>query len=532
MAVHWRTLLTALPLLLSLGTAQAATLHVDNEGEPGSLDPQKSANHWDSRIQKAMFDRLVDTAADGRLIPGLASRWDVSDDGTVYTFHLRDARWSDDTPITAEDAVFSLRRLLMPATANHNANLYYAIHNARAVNRGERAPEALGVKALDAHTLEITLDHPSGYFLQAMAMGEAAPLPRHVLSTTKRWIVPGNTVVSGAFTLGEWHPQSQLTLEKNPAFYAADTVALDRVVMYPLEDTNDAIRRFRNDQIDLSFAQVPSSRIDWVRAQRPDALRTAPWAGEYFYMFNVRDGALADARVRKALNLVVRREIITDKVLGTGMRPSHRFVPEAMSGADGVTMPGLDAPYAERVEKARALMREAGYGPDTPLTLTLRYNTDDDHKKVAVAVAAMWKPLGVTVELYNSEGAVHYAAIKQGQFDIARYGMVATVNDPIDLVGSYAAGGSAAAASGYQNARLDALIEKSAHTANAADRRRVLGQAEQTLLDDYAVLPIFEYVSNHLVSPRVQGFEDNVMDEHPLRFLSLAPPSTPSHSGE
>ncbi|MCX2525016.1 peptide ABC transporter substrate-binding protein [Larsenimonas rhizosphaerae] len=515
----------ALLLSLAAGSGQAATLHVDNEGEPGSLDPQKSNNQWDARIQKALFDRLVDVAADGTLIPGLARSWDVSADGTVWTFHLRDARWSDGTPITAEDAVFSLRRLLTPATANRNANLYYAIHNARAVNLGKTPPESLGVDAVDESTLRVTLDHPSGYFLEAMAMAEAAPLPAHVITRGERWITPGNTVVSGAFTLGDWIPQSRLTLDRNPAFYAADTVALDKVVMYPLEDTNDAIRRFRSGRIDLSLAQVPSSRIDWLRTNMPEALQQGPWAGEYFYMFNVRKGPLADARVREALNLVVRRDIITDKILGTGMIPSTRFVPGAVSGQGDATMPGLDAPWPERLSKAKALMKDAGYSPAHPLRLTLRYNTNDDHRKVAVAVAAMWKPLGVETTLYNSEAAVHYAAIHAGQFDVARYGMIATINDPFDFLGSMAQGGSAAESSGYTNAAFTEAVRESETLASPEARFDALTRAEQQLLDDHAVLPIYEYVASHLVSPRVHGFESNVMDEHPLRFLSITPPT-------
>ncbi|WP_262927462.1 peptide ABC transporter substrate-binding protein [Phytohalomonas tamaricis] len=506
-----------------LSTAQAATLRINNAAEPGSLDPHKGRNMWDSRIQRELFDRLVDYGPDGRLVPGLASSWDISEDGMTYTFHLRDAQWSDGTPITAHDAAFSLHRLLRPEIANQNANLYYAIVNAPAVNAGRAAPETLGVHVLDDRTLEITLNQPTAYFLQSMAMSEAAPLPEHYLKAQgDNWIKPDQTVVSGPFRLTQWQPQAQVVLEKNPRFYDADAVKLDEVIFYPIDDDNGALNRFRAGSIDISYSGVASARYEWVKENLPDALRSGPLVGEYFYMFSLRDGTpLADKRIREALNLATRREVITEQILGMGQQPSYWLVPRVTSGGAKGKMAFADEDMTARMTRARQLMKDAGYGPGNPLTLTLRYNTSEDHKKIAVALAAMWKPLGVNVQMLNSEAAVHYAAIDQGDFEIARYGMIATVNDPFDFLGAYTTDGSAGNSTGYHNADYDALIERSTHELDPDKRAALITQAQQLLLDDYALLPLYDYVTNYLVSPKVKGWQSTPMDVHPLRYISI-----------
>ena len=501
--------------------AQAFTVDIANGAEPGSLDPQKTSGVWETRITRALFERLITYAADGSLVPGLAERWEISDDGKTYTFHLRDAEWSDGEPITADDAVFALRRMLKPTTANHNANLYYPIVNARAINACDAAPETLGVEAVDSHTLRIRLTQPTAWFLQALAMTEASPLPEHVLANADDgWIKPGDTVSSGAFTLSQWQPQSRIVVTRNPHYYDADQVSVDEAVFYPIDDANAALNRFRTGEMDIAYSSVPSSRFAWARENLGDALRVGPLTAEYFYMFNLHGGQpLADRRVREALNLAVRRDVITDQILGQGQTPSFWYVPRNTANAPSGELDFADMSMDERMARAKALMQEAGYGPDHPLRLRLNYNTLEDHKKVAVAVAAMWKPLGVEVELINSEAAVHYATIREGNFEVARYGMVATINDPFDFLNAYAANGSASQSSGYHDAEYDALVAESTRELDLQKRRQLMTQAQQRLLDDYALLPLYDYVSVHLVSPGIQGWQSNPMDVHPLRYL-------------
>ncbi|WP_456268209.1 peptide ABC transporter substrate-binding protein [Kushneria sp. AK178] len=518
-----RAVLTAC-LLAIAPLGMASTLRIDNSAEPGTLDPQKTSGVWETRIVRELFETLVSQNAAGDLVPGLASRWNLSDDGLIWTLELRDdAQWSDGRPITAGDAVFSLRRLLRPETAAHNANLYYPIENARAVNAGDADPETLGVRALDDRHLEIRLHRPTAWFLQAIAMPEAAPLPEHVLTgDSERWVVPGETVVSGPFTLSEWSPQDHITLDKNEHYYDASDVALDKAIFYPLEEATAALNRFRTGALDISYTSVPGGRFERLRQELGDALRVSPLVGEYFYMFNLKpDSPLSDIRVREALNLATRREVITDQLLGMGQTPSYWLVPRVTDGGAKGELPLASMPMDERMARARELMQAAGHGPDNPLTLTLRYNTLEDHKKIAVALAAMWKPLGVNVTLINAEAASHYAAVREGDFQLARYGMVATINDPYDFLGSYTTGGPSALSSGYHNAEYDRLVEQSSETIDPTARAELLTRAQQHLLDNYALLPLYDYVNTALVSERVRGWESSPMNVHPLRYISL-----------
>nr|WP_298414968.1 peptide ABC transporter substrate-binding protein [uncultured Halomonas sp.] len=525
MAFHRLTcrLLPALLILVVSSVAQGATLEIGNGAEPGTLDPQKVNGNWETRITRALFDRLIDYAPDGSLVPGLAESWRISDDGRTYRFKLRGAKWSDGVPITADDAVFALRRLLTPATANHNATLYYAIRNARKVNTGQADPSTLGVEAMDDRTLVVHLSEPTAYFLQALAMSEAAPLPEHALKAQgDDWTDPGRMVSSGAFTLDEWRPQERIRVIKNPHFYAAKDVSLDSVLFHPIEDAGSALNRFRTGALDIAYSSVPSSRFSWAKNNLGDALRVGPLVAQYFYMLNVREGQpLADKRIREALNLVVRRDVITRQILGMGQDASYWYVPRTTAGGARGEMAFADWSMDKRMARARQLMQAAGYGPDRPLDLTLRYNTLEDHKKIAVAVAAMWRELGVNVELINSEAAVHYSSVNQGQFQVARYGMMATVNDPYDFLNAYATGGSAHKSSGYQSDRYDALVEQSTWELDEAKRADLMTQAQQHLLDDYALLPLYDYVSVHLVSPTINGWQVTPTDVHPLRYITI-----------
>ncbi|ARS51983.1 peptide ABC transporter substrate-binding protein [Kushneria konosiri] len=518
-----RAVLTA--CLLSMAPlGMAATLRIDNGAEPGTLDPQKTSGTWETRIVRELFETLISHDAKGNLVPGLASGWQLSDDGLILTLELRDgATWSDGQPVTAGDAVFSLRRLLSPETAAHNANLYYPIKNALAVNAGEADPEMLGVRAIDDRHLEVRLERPTAWFLQALAMPEAAPLPEHAMTDdSERWVVPGETVVSGPFTLSEWSPQDHITLDKNEHYYDANEVALDEVILYPLEEATAALNRFRTGALDISYTSVPGGRLEQLRQELGNALRVSPLVAQYFYMFNLRpDSPLSDIRVREALNLATRREVITDQLLGMGQTPSYWLVPRVTHGGTKGEMPMVQMTMDERMTRARELMKAAGFGPDTPLTLTLRYNTLEDHKKIAVALAAMWKPLGVEMSLVNTEATSHYAAIREGDFQLARYGMVATIDDPYDFLGSYTTGGSAAISSGYHDERFDQLVEQSSETIAPDARAELLTRAQQRLLDDYALLPLYDYINTALVSERVHGWEPSPMDVHPLRYISI-----------
>ncbi|WP_458524894.1 peptide ABC transporter substrate-binding protein [Onishia taeanensis] len=513
-------------LLLATGLAvspvQADTLRLAIMGEPASLDPHKISGTWENDVVGDLFEGLITEAADGERIPGVATSWQVGDDGTTYTFALReDAAWSDGTPVTAEDFVFAFRRILDPATAASYAYLLYPVKNAEAVYGGDAAPEALGIQALDAHTLEITLERSTPYFLDQLAHYTAYPLPRHVVEKYgDDWSRPEHMVSNGAFALDDWQSQTRIEVSRNPHFHDADEVALDEVIYFPIEERNTALNRFRAGEIDIA-REFPTQQYDWLKENLPDAVRVAPYLGIYYYALNTRDGhATTDPRVREALSLAVRREVITDQILGTGEEPAYSFVPPDVAHYDGPELDFAEMSQEERLTRARALMQEAGYGTDNPLALRLRYNTSEDHRKVAIALAAMWKPLGVEVELYNAEVAVHYADIRQGDFDVARAGWIGDYNDAqnfLSLLKSDVSNNYGA----YGNDAFDTLMDEAANTRDMEARAALMAKAEGLALEDNATLPLYYYVSRNLVSPELNGWETNIEDIHRSRWISV-----------
>ncbi|HEX6141755.1 MAG TPA: peptide ABC transporter substrate-binding protein, partial [Geminicoccaceae bacterium] len=372
-----RAVTAASAFALAAHAGAASELRIANSGEPDTLDPHHASGVWENRIIGDMFLGLTTEAADGSVIPGAAERWELSDDGTVYTFRLRDHSWSDGEPVTAEDFVFALRRILAPETAAKYASILYPIRNAQAINEGAlESMEQLGVRALDERTLEVTLESPTSYFIEQLTHYTAFPVPMHkVEELGDDWIKPGNIVANGPYVVEEWTPNTQVVAKKNPSFYDASNVAIDTVTYYPAEERNAATKRFRAGEVDVQY-DFASEQIDWLRENLPDETRIHPWLGIYYYAFNTRQAPFDDPRLRRALAMVIDRRAITDKVLKTGELPGYSFVPP---GTGQYGEPSFVAwkgtPMEERVLQARALLAEAGHGPDNPLSLQLRYNT-------------------------------------------------------------------------------------------------------------------------------------------------------------
>ncbi|WP_434984183.1 peptide ABC transporter substrate-binding protein [Vreelandella zhaodongensis] len=518
-----RTLAIPMALALTVGITaplQADTLRIAIMGEPASLDPHKISGTWENDVVGDLFEGLVTEAADGTRIPGAAESWEISDDGTVYTFTLRDdAKWSDGEPVTADDFTFAFQRILTPATAADYAYLLYPIKNAEAVYAGEADPSSLGVKALDPSTLQITLERSTPYFLDQLSHYTAYPVPSHVVETYgNEWSRPVNMVSNGAFQLQEWQSQTRITATRNPYFHDADNVALDEVVYFPIEERNTALNRFRAGEIHIA-RDFPTHQYGWLMDNLPEAVQVAPYLGIYYYAFNARDGhATADPRVREALSLAVRREVITDQILGTGEQPAYSFVPPSVNHYSAPTASFTELSQEERLQRAHELLQEAGYGPDNPLELMLRYNTSEDHRKVAIAIAAMWRPLGVEVDLYNAEVAVHYADIRQGDFDVARAGWIGDYNDAqnfLSLLESDVSNNYGA----YSSPEFDTLMNEAANTQDMDARAELMAEAEAIALEDSATLPIYYYVSRNLVSPDLVGWESTIEDIHRSRWI-------------
>ena len=520
---RWLTaLLTAVVLVIPGLAAAKQVLRVANMGEPASLDPHFMSGTWENNIAGEMFLALLTEDAKGDAIPGAAESWTISEDGKTYIFKLRDHQWSDGTPVTAKDFQYAFRRVLNPETAAEYASLLYIIKNAEAVNTGKLPVDQLGVKALDDKTLKIELVGPAPYFLSLLTHYTAYPLPAHVVEKYgKDWTKPEHMVSNGPYTLVEWLPNTHVKLAKNPKFYDAANVAIDEIIYYPQEDRAAVLKRFRAGEVDIT-RDFPSDQIDWLRKNLPEETRIAPYLGTYYYPINTAKAPFNDVRVRKALSMAVNREILTEKVLKTGEIPAYSFVPPGTANYGEpayVDWKGLS--FGERIRQAKALLAEAGFGPDNPLKFQLRYNTSENHKRIAIAVAQMWKQLGVQVELFNSEVKVHYADLKQGNFDVARAGWIADYNDAQNFLYLLETRTGANNYGRYSNPEFDRLMMEAEKTADLKKRADLMRKAEALAMADQPIIPIYYYVSKNLVSKRVQGWQDAVNDIHRARWMTL-----------
>ncbi|PID63697.1 MAG: peptide ABC transporter substrate-binding protein [Gammaproteobacteria bacterium] len=518
-----RTLAFAAAASLLAAPTLAASLHMQNGGDPTSLDPHKISGDWENRIAGDIFEGLVAQDQNAEPIPGMAESWTVSDDGTVYTFTLRDGiKWSDGTPVTAGDFEYAFKRLMDPAEAADYAYLQYTIRNAEAINSGENDNfDDLGVKALDDRTLEITLEQPTPYFISALTHYSAYPVPQHVVEEKGAdWVRIENIVTNGPYQPTEWVPGSHVKSVINEEYYAADELAIDEVFYHVLEDESAALKRYRAGEFDI-LTSFPTDQYEWMQKNLPGQAQVAPFAGLYYYVFNNQEPPFNDRRVRQALSMAVNREIIGPEILGTGELPAYSWVPPGMANyGEPAMVEWKDLPYNEKLEQAKALIEEAGYGPDKPLKVQLRYNTNENHKRVAIAIAAMWKQIGVEVELYNTEVKVHYDELSKGILEVARAGWLADYNDPDNFLKLLRTGVDYNYGR-WSNAEYDALLREANAMTDLEARAAKLREAEAIALADSAALPIYYYITQNVVSPKVKGFVNNTFDVHRTRWLSL-----------
>ena len=526
-----RTLVIVLfaALLLGVSSAHAAgnTLQRGNAAEPETLDVHKSSGVPEANIQRDLFEGLVAEAADGSVIPGVAESWTLSEDGKTYTFRLRkDARWSNGDPVTAHDFVFALRRGVDPAVGSSYAFILWPIANAEAITKGKvKELDRMGVEAADAHTLKITLKAPTPYFIGMLTHHQAYPVHRKTLERHGgKWTRAGNLVSNGAYRLAEWVPQSHLRLERNPHYWDAANVRIDAVVFHPTEDKSTELKRFRSGELDVTD-DVPGDQIPWVEKNLAGQFRNTAYLGTYYYALNLTKAPFRDRpALRNALAMTIDREILTSKVTKGGEIPAYAWVPPGVNQYAGAKVPWHGLSKAERLARAKELYAEAGYSRDNPLKVQILYNTSDGHKRVAIAISGMWKKaLGVETELFNQEWKVYLTTRKARQFEVLRAGWIGDYNDANTFLELLKGDVGTMNPAGYTNSEYDALMRKAEKETDLEVRAELMQKAEEILLKDLPIIPIYHYTTQHLVSPRVKGWVDNVMDVHPTRFLSLAP---------
>lgn len=494
--------------------------------EPSSLDPHKASTVTEQHVLDELYEGLVVYDGAGRLQPGVARSWDVSADGLVYTFHLRpDARWSDGSAVTSEDFAFALRRLMNPATGAQYASILYTLKNARGVNTGGLPLEQLGVRAVDPLTLVLTLEHPTAYLLAQLTHFTALPLHRPSLARFGRSFTrAGHLVGNGAFVLKDQVPNERLVLARNPYFHDAAGVKLDGEIIFPMEDHSAALRRFMAGEID-SYPDVPIDQIRFVRANLAAQLRVAPNLGSYFWAFDTRHPPFDDVRVRNALAMVIDRDFLARAIWGGTMLPGFSFVPPGIPsyGAPSTLTWKDDSPFA-REDEARRLMALAGYGPGHPLRLSFRFNQSENHKATAVAVADMWRVLGVETRFVVTDANSHYAFLASGQpYDVARSSWFADFPDAQNFLFLGESDNKGLNYSHFHEPAYDALMRAAEVEPDAERRGAILHRAESLMLAQQPYLTLMTYQAPDLVSTRLRGWSTNFIDHHPGRYVSKLP---------
>lgn len=496
-----------------------------NNTEAGSLDPQKATLVDEFAIIGDLFTGLFTDSPEASPIPALAQSYTVSPDGLTWTFRLRPSTWSDGRPVTANDFVFAYRRILDPATASSYAYLLYLIRSGQAVNEGKAGPETLGVRALDDLTLELTLEHPAPYLPALLKHQSFFPVPAHTVKAHgDAWTRPENFVGNGAFQLVDWKLGDHIRVVKNPAFYDAPSVCVDQIHYFPTPDSVMAERRVARGELDLN-TNFQSSRVQRLRETLPGYVRASPALATFYIALNVPGvPAFQDIRVRRALSMGVDREFITGKLMRAGQKPAYSFVPPATAGhGEGVRLQWADMPFAERQVLARKLLAEAGYGPQRPLSVEIKTGNTPDTLLISQAVAADWTALGLKVTTVQNEGQIAFAAYRQKDFQAGMLSWFADFNDPLTFLGLFRSDTGQQNYSGYNNPRYDALLDQADREPDAVRRSRMLAEAEQLLLDEEGILPVFQVVSRALVSPRITGWTDNVENFHRARWVCVKP---------
>ncbi len=496
----------------------------NNGAEPEHLDPAIMSGQPDGRIARMVFEGLCgNDPVTLAPIPGQAYRWELSEDGLRYTFHLRpNLVWADGTAITARDFVWSWRRVLDPKTASRYVSFLFVVKNAEAYNTGEIADvEQVGISAPDDSTFVVDLAYPVPYFLSMAGYYPMLPTPRHVIEAKgERWERALDILGNGPYRIVQWKQKDRFVLVKNERYWDAANVKLERITALAVDDNRTSTNLYKAGVIDWNpSGYVPKQVIPFLKHYKDYA--GGPYHGMYFYSMVVERPPFDNVWVRRAFNYATDREAIANDVLKGTVIPWGNMTPQ---GYEGYT-----APPAIRFdpEKARECLAKAGYpgGKGFP-KVELLFNTSEDHRLIAEALQAMWKrELGVQIELSNQEWASYLNATTSKNYQIARRSWIGDYLDPSTFLTLWMSG-DGNNRTGWASARYDALMRAAGSESDPAKRLTMLSQAEGVLLDEMPVLPIYHYVSSDLIKPYVRGITPTLLDFHPMKSVWI------DHGGE
>lgn len=503
--------------------AEKQEIIVNNGAEPQSLDPHKVEGVPESQIIYQLFEGLVSVDSDGNEQPGIAERWEHSPDFKTWTFYLRpNVKWSNGDPVTASDFVYAWQRLVNPMTASPYASFltYLQVENAQDIIEGKKKPEELGVKAVDDHTFVVQLINSVPYAPSLTSHQTLVPLNRKVVEKHgEQWVRVENFVGNGAYTLTNHVLNEKIEFKRNSNYWNDKETVIDKATFLAIASPTTDVARYRAGEVDVTNYGLPPEQFPKLKKEMPNEVFTPRTLSTYMYEINHTKKPFDDIRVRKALNYLLDRNIITDKVLGQGQTPTYVFTPPYIQDGQKIQQPEYaKLPMKDRQEQAIQWLKELGYTKQKPLEFTLLYNTNENHKKVAIAVGSMWKTNSqglIDIKLENQEWKSYLDTRRNAKYDVARAGWAADYNQASTFA-NYFLSTSSNNTSFYKSAEYDKAIEASLKAENAEQRAEAYAKAEEILANDVALIPLYSYVNTRLVKPYVKGYEgkdpqDNIL---------------------
>lgn len=535
--------LILLSLVLSLGLSScsesnndsnmkhpANLIRIDVGTEVPTLDPLLAEENSSTRVCYDLFAGLVDFDQKNQVIPGMASSWDISPDAKVYTFHLRNnLKFSDGSPITASDFVYSWQRLVDPKTASPYSFLLNSIVNAKQIAAGTLPPSALGVTAVNNQTLVVKLTNPTPSFLNELTLTNTFVVPEKIIKKYgKSWTNPGNMVTSGAYVMKEHVVNGYILATKNPYYYDANSVHIDNVKYLPYEANNISVNSYRSGGLDVTFSSIPSNQYAELKQKYGNQVHNIAWEGIYNLDFNMAEKKFANSLdLRKALSMAIDREVLTQNVLKEGEMPLYSLITSSVTNGAfaNVKYDWANWSQAQKDAMAKQLFAQAGYNVNNPLQINLSYNTDEGNKRIVTSVAAMWKAAfgqAIKISLKSEEWKVFLAARHKGDFDIARDGWIADFNDPLTYMPLYYCGNDQNNAH-YCNMQFNQLVDQAVMQKSNAAEIKLYQQAFTLALNDYPTIPLFQYTYQQMIKPYVKGYypEGNNLNHVQTKWMSL-----------
>ena len=501
--------------------------HHGNGSEPQGIDPHIVTGVPEHHILISLCEGLTIPNPNpddmNGYMAGTAESWSVSEDGKEYIFNInKNARWSNGEPVTANDFVWSWKRILTASLGSQYPDMLYYLVGAYEYHNGLTDDfSEVGVKAIDQKTLKVNLKNPTPFFLGLLSHYSTWPVHKETVlkygdidDRNGEWTRPGNFVCNGPFQLKSWELNNKIVVEKNPYYYDASIVKLNEIHYYPVSNVMTEDRMFRAGQLHLT-STLPSQKCPIYIEENPN-LRIDPYMGTYFYRINTNHEALKDVRVRKALAYSIDRELLVNKVTKCGQIPAYSFTPPGSNGYEPKTQIPFDP------ELAKSLLEDAGYSDENPFPkLEILFNTNEDHRKIALAIQQMWQVnLGIEIELVNQDWKVYLNREMIGDFQISRAGWIGDYEDPntfLDLMRPNRGNNK----TGWENKEYDELVEKANTINNQSERYEMLYKAEEILIDNMPIIPLYTYVRSYQLSPDVKGFNPHILDHHHPKFIYL-----------